>query len=207
MLELIGTDHFIEVDDVIKLIFRLVLDVGFTFVLVKFVYSRDNNGEGFTFSFFLLNVITFSICILLRKVPVDMGFALGLFAVFGILRYRTEPMHIRDLTYLFVVIGLAIINAVANRRVSLVELLFVDTLIVVIAAVLDTRRSVRNQRSKPLKYDNLSLLAPEKREELLVDLRERTGLPISSVEIERIDLLRDSANLTVVYEHRNTRPA
>jgi hypothetical protein len=199
MLELLGTDQFFDADDLAKLIFRMILDVGFTFILVHFVYKRATKTREYTFAFFMLNFITFSICILLRKVPVDLGFALGLFAVFGILRYRTKPIEIRDLTYLFIVIGIAILNAVANRRVSLGELLFVNTVIVSMAAVIDLRKSVRRERSRPARYDNLALLAPDKRAELVDDLKTRTGLDVQSVLIERIDLLRDSAELTIIY--------
>ncbi len=205
MLELLGTDQLFDAGDMIKLVFRLVLDLGFTFVLVRFVYKRTVKYREYSFAFFLLNFITFSICILLRKVPVDLGFALGLFAVFGILRYRTQPIAIRDLTYLFVVIGIAILNAVANRRVSMAELLLVNTIIVVLAALLDLRKTSRVERSKPARYDNLALLAPEKREELLEDLRSRTGLAVRAVEIEKIDLLRDSADLTIIYIDQETR--
>lgn len=203
MLELIGTDALFEVDDMVKLLFRMAVDLGFTFILVRFVYRRTTKSKDYTFAFFLLNFITFSICLLLRKVPVDLGFALGLFAVFGVLRYRTQPINIRDLTYLFVVIGIAIINAVANRRVSLLELLLVNSLIVVLAAFLDLRKAARFEQSKRARYDNLALLAPDKRNELIEDLKARTGLAVRAVEVERIDLLRDCADLTITYEDQN----
>lgn len=207
MLELLGAEKFFDPDDMVKLLFRLVLDLGFTFILVRIIYKRKIKYREYAFAFFLLNFITFAICLLLRKVPVDLGFALGLFAVFGILRYRTQPIEIRDLTYLFVVIGIAILNAVANKKVSIAELLMVNSLIVGLVYILDRRKASQYELSKPARYDNLKLLAPDKREELIADLRERTGLLVHAVEVERVDLLRDSADLTIIYKTTEASPS
>jgi hypothetical protein len=147
----------------------------------------------------LFNLITFSLCLLLRKVPIELGFALGLFAVFGILRYRTEPIRILDLTYLFIVIGLGILNAVANKKISVMEMVAVNTVIVGMTALLELYPASRSQKSTPMLYDNLSLLRPGSETELHADLRERTGLEIVRVEIQRVDMLRDAAEVLVYY--------
>jgi hypothetical protein len=153
------------------------------------------------FTYYLFNVITFSTCLLLRKVPIELGFALGLFAVFGILRYRTEPIRIRDLTYLFIVIGIAILNAVSNKKISVAELIFVNVAIVGITAFLEIRTARRGIETVPIQYDNLKLLAPESRPQLLEDLAARTGLNVYQVDIVKIDMMRDCADLIV--SHRS----
>jgi hypothetical protein len=127
----------------------------------------------------------------------ELGFALGLFAVFGMLRYRTEEIRMRDLTYLFIVIGLGILNGVANKKISLAELLAVNGVIVMATALLELYPRGRTERSTPFVYDNLALLRPGREAELLADLRARTGLEVVRVEVQRVDLLRDAAELVV----------
>jgi hypothetical protein len=199
MNELLGAELFLDVGDLSKLLTRFVLDLLFTGVVVHVVYYRLYRNREYVFTYFLFNIITFSMCFLLRKVPIELGFALGLFAVFGILRYRTEPIRIRDLTYLFIVIGLGILNAVANKKISVVELLCVNTMIVGATAVLELSTAARSQSSTPMLYDNLELLRPDKQDELLEDLSARTGLDVQRVEVQRIDLLRDAAEITIYY--------
>ena len=128
--ELLGTKMLIDTPDFLKLATRLTLNLFFVTIVIRFVYYRLYKNREYLFTYYLFNVITFCLCLLLRKVPIELGFALGLFAVFGILRYRTEPIRIRDLTYLFIAIGLAILNAVANKKVSFAELLLVNSVIV-----------------------------------------------------------------------------
>ncbi|MCB9652470.1 MAG: DUF4956 domain-containing protein [Deltaproteobacteria bacterium] len=200
MSELLGLGVFIDAPDLLKLLSRLALDLGVTAILVLAVYRRLYKSQEFVFTYFTFNVITFSMCLLLSKVPMELGFALGLFAVFGILRYRTEAIRMRDLTYMFIVIGVAIINAVANREVSLVELMVVNGLILGITWAVEMNPRARRQASTPLLYDDLSLLRPERLADLHADITRRTGLDVVKVEIHRIDLLRDSAELTVYHQ-------
>ena len=128
MNELFGTEAFFD-DDLWKLLMRLALDLGITSLVVMWVYYRLYKNREFVFTYYIFNIITFTMCVLLRKVPMELGFALGLFAVFGILRYRTEPVRIKDLTYMFIVIGLGIVNGIANKKISGAELLTVNALI------------------------------------------------------------------------------
>jgi hypothetical protein len=198
-----GTDTLFDAGDFLKLVARLGLDLAFTTFLIVFVYYRLYRNREFVFTCYVFNIITYSICILLRKAPMDMGFALGLFAVFGILRYRTEPIRMRDLTYLFIVLGIAILNAVANKKVSLAELLLVNLLIVGITAVLELHPRARRYASIPMLYDNLPLLGPSRQAELLADLSLRTGFDVAKVQLHRLDLLRDAAEITVFYQTRS----
>ena len=194
----LGSNQLVDVEDLTKLGSRLLLDLVFVFILVRLIYYRLYRNREYVFTYFLFNIITLSLCLLLRKVPIELGFALGLFAVFGILRYRTEPIKIRDLTYLFIVIGLGILNAVANKKVSVAEMILVNAVIVGMTAWLELRGAAR-ARTIPMLYDNLQLLAPGRERELRADLCERTGFPVQRVELVRVDFLRDSAEI-IVYE-------
>ncbi len=204
--EIFGTEKLIDVWDFVKLLSRLGIDLVFAGFVISFVYTPLYRKREFAFTYYIFNIITFSLCILLRKVPMEIGFALGLFAVFGILRYRTEEIRMRDLTYLFIVIGIGILNSVANKKISLAELLVVNLLIVGVTAIYERFARDRHETQTPLLYDNLALLQPGRKAELLADLAKRTGLPVVRVELHRIDLLRDAAELTVFYEDRPPPP-
>lgn len=193
-----GANLLFDGEDLAKLLVRLGFNLIFATIVIRFVYFRLYRNREYLFTYFIFNVITFCLCFLLRKVPIELGFALGLFAVFGILRYRTEPIRIRDLTYLFIVIGLGILNAVANKKISVVELFAVNAAIVGVAALIELSKGSRT-RSVPLLYDNIKLLRPGAEGELLSDLKERTGLNVIRVEVSRIDMLRDAAEVSVIY--------
>lgn len=180
------------------LVTRLGIDAVFAFVVVA-IYERLYRRLDYVFTYGLLNLITFSLCFILRRVPVELGFALGLFAVFGILRYRTEPIRLRDLTYLFVVIGLGIVNAVATEAVSLSELLFINTTIAGAALVLERRPGKERLAEQSITYDRLDLLHKEMEPELFADIQERTGLVVRRVVVEQLDLVREVASLQVFY--------
>ncbi|MEM7609279.1 MAG: DUF4956 domain-containing protein [Myxococcota bacterium] len=195
MENLIGANEFFDAEDFIKLVARLALNLVFASLVIR-RYMKLYDNHAYRFTYVLFNVITFALCFLLRKVPIELGFALGLFAVFGILRYRTEPIRMRDLTYLFVVIGIAILNAVANKKVTVAELLLVNVAIVGAVLILE-RRSNHLERHEVL-YDKLELLRGEEAA-LLADLSERLGVDVKSVRVRRYDLLRDVAVLEVAH--------
>ncbi len=194
-----GTDQFVDPGDFLRLVTRMGVDVGFVSIAVLLVYYRLYRNREFVFTYYIFNLITFSMCVLLRKVPMELGFALGLFAVFGILRYRTEEIRMRDLTYLFIMIGIGIINGVANKKVSTAELLMVNSAIIGATALLELPKSARRYGATPILYDNLKLLRPEHQASLFADLGERTGLDVVRVQVHRIDMLRDAAEITVFH--------
>ena len=129
----------------------------------------------------------------------EMGFALGLFAVFGILRYRTEAIPIRQMTYLFIVIGISMINALSNKSVSIFEVLFTNGLITLITYLIDRLWFQTIEEKKSIVYEKIELIKPENKQELIKDLKERTGLPIHEVKVDKIDFLRDTAAITIYY--------
>ncbi|MBA3503275.1 MAG: DUF4956 domain-containing protein [Myxococcota bacterium] len=200
-MDVLGTDTFFDPEDFAKLVARLGIDLFFTTLVVVFVYYRLYRNREFLFTYYVFNVITYAVCVLLRKTPMDMGFALGLFAVFGILRYRTEEIRMRDLTYLFIVLGLGILNGVANKKVSFVELLTVNAIIVALTAILELSAKARGSGSTPLLYDKLELLGPGREEALRKDLSARIGYRVVRVHVHRIDLLRDAAEVTAYYQN------
>jgi hypothetical protein len=199
IIDLFGTEELLDAWDFAKLMSRLGLDLAFTWIVVSRVYARLYGSREFVFTYYILNVITLVMCLLLRKVPMELGFALGLFGVFGILRYRTEPIRMRDLTYLFVVIGIAILNGVANKKIGLLELVAVQVVIVAITAAIELAPRHRGGGQAPVLYDNLALLHPGREAELHADLGRRLGVHVLRVQIHRIDLLRDAAEITVCF--------
>ena len=182
-----------------KLIFKFIVDFIFLVVIVRGIYYRSKDEKDYVFTFFMFNILTFFICYLLRKVPMQMGFALGLFAVFGILRYRTEAIPIRQMTYLFIVIAISMINALANKSISIIELVFTNTIITIITYLIDRVWFQSLEMIKTITYEKIELIKPEKEAELIEDLKQRTGLPIHKVKIDKIDFLRDTAQISIYY--------
>ena len=150
------------------------------------------------FGFFLL--VLFFIVYLLGSVKVKIGFALGLFAIFGVLRYRTETIPVREMSYMFGVISLSVINALADA-LSFAELLLPNAAIALLIWMFETFVLRRNLASKLILYDRIELISPERREELIEDLHKRTGLNITKVNVGSIDFLKDTAILKIEYEN------
>ena len=197
-MEIFGIDLY-DSKDVVKLLFKFSIDLLFLFIIVRVIYYRKKEEKDYVFTFFMFNILTFFICFLLRKVPMEMGFALGLFAVFGILRYRTEAIPIRQMTYLFIVIGLSMINSLANKSISWLEILLANAIITTITFLIDRIWFSSIEQTKSILYEKIDLIKPENEQELIKDLTLRTGLEIKSVKIEKVDFLRDTAQITIYY--------
>ena len=197
-MELYGIAFF-DLEDFSKLLFKFGINFIFLITIVRLIYYRMKDDKDYVFTFIMFNILTFFICFLLRKVPMQMGFALGLFAVFGILRYRTEAIPIRQMTYLFIVIGISMINALSNKSISIFELIFTNSFITLITYLIDRVWFQSIEESKNILYEKIDLIKPEKQEDLIQDLKERTGLPIHAVKIVKIDFLRDTASITIFY--------
>lgn len=190
---------FFDGEGFAKLIFKFGINFIFLAIIVRLIYYRVKDDKDYVFTFFMFNVLTFFICFLLRKVPMEMGFALGLFAVFGILRYRTEAIPIRQMTYLFIVIGISMINALSNKSISIFELLFTNSFITLTTYFIDRVWFQTLEIKMSITYEKIDLITPEKEDKLIADLKERTGLPIHGVKIDKIDFLRDTASITIYY--------
>ena len=197
-MELYGIDFF-DLDDFSKLLFKFGINFIFLIIIVRLIYYRVKDDKDYVFTYIMFNILTFFICFLLRKVPMEMGFALGLFAVFGILRYRTEAIPIRQMTYLFIVIGISMINALSNKSVSIFEVLFTNGIIALITYLIDRLWFQTIEERKNIVYEKIELIKPENKHELINDLKERTGLPIHEVKVDKIDFLKDTAAITIYY--------
>lgn len=198
-MEIYGIELF-DAADFGKLLFKFSIDLVFLIVIARLIYYRVKDEKDYVFTYFMFNILTFFICYLLRKVPMEMGFALGLFAVFGILRYRTEAIPIRQMTYLFIVIGISMINALANKSISILELIFTNSIITVITYLIDRVWFQSLEETKSITYEKIELIKPERETELINDLKERTGLPIHAVKIDKVDFLRDTAQITIYFQ-------
>ena len=197
-MEIYGIALF-DLEDLTKLLFKFGINFIFLIFIVRLIYYKIRDDKDYVFTFIMFNILTFFICFLLRKVPMQMGFALGLFAVFGILRYRTEAIPIRQMTYLFIVIGISMINALSNKSISIFELLFTNSFITLITYLIDSVWFQSIEESKNILYEKIDLIKPEKELEMIEDLKQRTGLPIHAVKVEKIDFLRDTASIKIFY--------
>jgi Domain of unknown function (DUF4956) len=191
--------------ETLLLLVRLALDLAFVSLLILGVYYRRHRRSDYVFSCIVINLVTFLLCFITQRSNVQLGFALGLFAVFGILRYRTESLPVRDLTYLFAAIGLAIFNGMPGASEPLAQLLLVDVILVAIIALLEFSPWA-GRENRALLYDNIALLAPGRESELHADLASRTGLRVVRVRVDRMDLLRESAELTIYYARTGPKP-
>jgi hypothetical protein len=198
--------EIIDVDNFGELLLRFALNLGVVMLLVRWLYYGVTRRKDYLFTYILISSIIFLLCHLLEGVKIETGFALGLFAIFGIIRYRTDQMPIREMTYLFVVIGISVINALSNKKVSVADLLFTNAALVMITYGFEKIWFLRHESAKLIVYEKIDLIKPEKYEELISDLQERTGIAkINRVEVGKIDYLRDTCRMTIYYyESGNT---
>jgi hypothetical protein len=168
-------------------------------IIVRYIYYPITKNKDYLFTYLLISLTVFLLCILLDSVKIELAFALGLFAIFGIIRYRTDPIPIKEMTYLFLVIGVSVINALANKKISYSELVFANLMIVAVTYGLEKIWLLRHETRKNIIYEKIDLIGPAKRGELIKDLKERTGIDVVRVEIRRIDFLKDIAYLRIFY--------
>jgi len=197
-MEIFGIE-LIDVEDFVELILRFALNTSVIIVLVRYLYYKITNRKDYLFTYFLISTIVFLLCFLLENVKLELGFALGLFAIFGIIRYRTRQIEIKEMTYLFLVIGVSVINALANKKVSYAELLFTNIALIVVTYLFEKVFFLKHESRKTISYEKIELVKPENYQLMLEDLEERTGLIINRAEVGRIDFLRDSARVRIYY--------
>lgn len=240
-------------DDVLKLLVRFAFNVFFLFLIVKLAIRPTTRDRDFAFSVVMMNIAVFFICFALKKLELGLGMALGLFAIFGVLRYRAEAISNKEMTYLFIVIAIAVINALSNQKTSFIELILINAIILLAslvkestflqfvflskpkaseqATVLESKGKGKrdgsksneesqqkrdqsaselstdaekseddkkaNKRKLSIVYDRLDLLAPAQSEALLRDLQQRTGLPIQRIRVQDVDLMKQTATISV----------
>lgn len=176
---------------------RLAIDLVCVFVLIRVIYYRSYGRADLFLTFFSFNLIIFLITFLLNRVEMTLGAAFGLFAVFSMLRYRTEGISAKDMTYLFLVIALGLIMAVGGGGLG--QLVLIGATVLGCTQVLEGGWLTKREFAQQVLYDNIHLINAHSREDLIGDLKERTGLNVHRVDIQEIDLLKDAARLTVYY--------
>lgn len=196
--EIWGID-LIDTEDFFELVARFCFNLLIITIAVRFLYYPGARRKDYLFTYILISSTIFLLCILLDNVKLQIGFALGLFAIFGIIRYRTNPIPIKEMTYLFLVIGISVINALANKKVSYAELLFTNFAVLGITFVLEKVNLVRHESTKMIEYEKIDLITRDKREELIADLEKRTGIKINRIEIGRISFLKDVVKIKIYY--------
>lgn len=199
-LRLTGLE-IMDLTDFTGLFLRFIFNLTVILVLVRYLYYTVAKRKDYLFTYMMISIVVFLLCYLLESVKLELGFALGLFAIFGIIRYRTDAMPIKEMTYLFVVIGITVINALANKKVSMAELLFANLVILFMVYGYEKIWLLKHESAKLIVYDRIDLIVPDRYDELLADLRLRTGLEmIRRVDIGRVDFVRDTCRLTIYYE-------
>ncbi len=196
--ELFG-NSIINVDGLWELVARFALNVIVTSLIIVWLYYGKSKRRDYVFTFTLISTTVFLLIFLLGSEKLQIGLALGLFAIFGIIRYRTDTVPIREMTYLFLIIGLSVINALAVS-VSYVELLVTNGLFVLMTWVMEKTRIVSKSSCKLIKYEKIDLIKPEKYDEMVGDIKNRTGLKVTKCEVGYIDFLKDIALVKVYYE-------
>ena len=185
--------------DVYTLIYRLVLNLFFTTIIIRFIYYPKAKRKDYLFTYYLIGLITFFLCFALKKLDIDIGMGLGLFAIFGIIRYRTNPIEIKEMTYLFIVIGMSVVNALAKKQISITEVLMLNGTVVALTAGLEYVWLLKHETRKTVVYEKIDLIKPDLYNEMLEDLEERTGLNINRFEVGKIDFLNDTATVRIFY--------
>lgn len=181
----------------LKFFSRFLVDISAVFILIRFIYYRNYKRSDLFLTFFGFNIIIFLITYLLNKVEMSMGAAFGLFAVFSMLRYRTEGISAKDMTYLFIVIAIGLITAISKG--SWDDLSIMALILLLLTALLEGNTLMKKELTKTVIYDKINLITPERRTELIDDLKLRTGLNVHRVDVHDYDFLKDASHLTIFY--------
>jgi hypothetical protein len=183
------------------LIGRFALNFIVILIIVRWLYFTTTKRKDYLFTYILISSIVFLLCYLLANVMLQVGFALGLFAIFGIIRYRTLTMPIKEMTYLFLIIGISVINSLSDTTTSIGGIIFANLIIILVTYILERKWLMTHESSKSIIYEKINLIKPENHLELIDDLQKRTGISrIIRIEIGEIDLMRDVCNLTIFFE-------
>lgn len=186
-------------NDFYVLLLRMAINILFLTVIIRFLYYPTTKRKDYLFTYYLIGMITFFLCFGLKKLNIDTGMGLGLFAIFGIIRYRTDAIEIKEMTYLFVVIGLSVVNSLASNKITIAEVALINLSIVGLIYSLEYIFLLKHETRKTINYERIDLIKPERYAEMKADLEERTGLSINRVEIGKINFLDDTALVRIYY--------
>ena len=186
-------------NDFYSLLFRLGVNLISMTILIRLLYYPKTKRKDYLFTYYLIGTITFLICFGLKKLDIDTGMGLGLFAIFGILRYRTDAIEIKEMTYLFMIIGISVINSLASNKISIAEMALMNFTLIGITFGLEYLWLLKHETRKTIIYERIDLIKPEHREAMKADLELRTGLKINRFDVGKIDFLRDIAQVMIFY--------
>lgn len=187
-----------DAQNFLEFILRFVFNFVMIVVIASGIYFKFRKRRNILFALYLINLVVFFVCYLLQSVQISIGFAFGIFAIFSILRYRTSTVPIKEMTYLFVAISLAIINALTNISTGYGIMLFTNAVLIIFTYLVE-KKFIQNESSKIIIYEKIDLIKPENHAKLFEDLSHRTGLKIHRFEIGRIDFMRDTAQIRIFY--------
>ena len=197
--EVLTTSMWADWNGLAELLIRFLLNTAVIALIVRVFYYPKSKRRDYFVTFILISISVFLLIFLMGGVKLKVGFALGLFAIFGIIRYRTESVPIREMTYLFLIIAVSAINGLATS-ISYLELLATNMLFLISIWAIESNRWVKHVASKLVMYDNINLVTPDRESELIEDLKKRTGLDVLRVEVGAIDFSKDTAIVKVYYE-------
>lgn len=201
--------EFLEIplfnDDFFKMMFRFSINVLFLSIIILFLYYKNSKRKDYLFTYYLISIIVFFLCFTLKKYELDIGMALGLFAIFGIIRYRTDAIPIKEMTYLFIVIGVSVINSLANKKMSYAEIIGANAMIAAAVFIIERVWLLNHEVSKNIVYENIENIKSQNYELLKADLEERTGLSINKLSVGNIDFLKDTAIVKIYYFSENEK--
>lgn len=190
----------VQMDIMVSLALRFAFNVLVTFVIVVLLYARISKRKEFYFSYFAISIAVFLLVFLLESVRIELGFALGLFAIFGIIRYRTDAIPPKEMTYLFIIIAVSVINALSKDYFGFIELTFVNLLLVGALWALEKILMLRQENSLVVVYEKIENMHKSKEADLLRDLEARTGVKIKRYQVEKINYLRDIARIIIYFD-------
>ena len=177
-----------------------VINLIVAFLVVRFIYYPSTHNKPYVFTFLTFNTVIYFVLSFLSSVELGIGVGFGLFAIFTILRYRTDPIPIREMTYLFVIAALPVMNSAGASEGAWLELAIANLAVLAILYVLEHEWGFRYEAYKMITYEKIELIRPQNRAQLLADLQERTGLVIRRIVVGKVNFLRDTAELKVFFE-------
>lgn len=185
-------------ESILDLLKSFLFNLFVCWIIVHFLYYKRNGSGAYYFTFIVFSSAMFMILFVMSSMSIQIGFTLGLFAIFGMIRYRTETIPVREMTYLFIIIALSVVNGIGNE-LPFLELLVANLVIVLLMLFIEFEFLEGRTSTKLVIYDRIDMITPQKRQELIEDLRNRLGLDIVKVEVGQVDFLKDSAFVKVTY--------
>ena len=186
-------------EDFYTLMLRLVINLVVITIIIRYLYYPITKRKDYLFTYYLIGLTTFFLLFSLKKLDIDTGMGLGLFAIFGIIRYRTDAIEIKEMTYLFLVIGVSVVNSLASNKISIAEMATVNITVVIVTYIIEYKWLVKHLTRKTIVYERIDLITPDKYQEMKKDIEERTGLALHHFDIGKINFLDDTANVRIFY--------